>query len=184
MAVRAGTPLTGIVRHLNEQLHDDLSGGRSVTMWLAELHAGQDALIGFSAGQGPLLHLVAGSAQVRRLLPDAPPLGLLRGMAVQPGEPVQLAAGDVFAVISDGVFEARNAADEMFGVERVAGLLMRSAGESAERICERLREELAAFTGDTPASDDRTVILIKRTPDAATSSGSAAPAAPGPGGLP
>ncbi|NNL66169.1 MAG: SpoIIE family protein phosphatase, partial [Myxococcales bacterium] len=55
MAVRTGEPLANIVRHLNDQLHEDLGSGRFVTAWLGELDAATGTLRSFSAGQAPVL---------------------------------------------------------------------------------------------------------------------------------
>jgi serine phosphatase RsbU (regulator of sigma subunit) len=162
MAVRTGAALPSIVQHLNQQLCDDLSRGRNITAWLGELHAREDGLHHFSAGQGPLLHVVAASDSVRRLRADAPPLGLLDDLVPRLSAPLALAEGDLFAVISDGVFEAQGHGDEMFGVERVEALLRAHIGESADVIMQRLRQALAAFCTGRPPQDDCTAIIIKR----------------------
>lgn len=52
-------------------------------------------------------------------------------------------AGDILALVTDGVTECRNAAGEMFSIERVEEVLARS--ENAERFIERLKAALREF---------------------------------------
>lgn len=162
MAVRTGAPLADVINHLNDQLCDDLTDGRFITMWLAELDAATHALSSFSAGQGPLLHYVAAEHRVHALNADMLPLGVLSGLDIELPAPIALARGDLFAVISDGVFDAMNPAGEMFGTGRVTELLLASRQEPPARILERLREAVAVFTAGAPADDDRTAIVLNR----------------------
>jgi serine phosphatase RsbU (regulator of sigma subunit) len=162
MAVRTGASLDQIVTHLNEQLCDDLTDGRFITMWIAELDASTHVLRAFSAGQAPLLHHVAVEDRVRSMPADAPPLGVLPGMDVELPPPVELARGDVYAVVSDGIFEARNPQGEMFGAPRVSQLMAADRDATPARILQRLRAAVDEFTEGAPADDDRTAIVLKR----------------------
>ena len=65
-------------------------------------------------------------------------------------------AGDILALVTDGVTECRNAAGELFSVERVEEALQRS--ENAERFIERLKASLKDFC-DT-FDDDLTAIAF------------------------
>lgn len=65
-------------------------------------------------------------------------------------------AGDILALVTDGVTECRNAAGEMFSVERVEEVLQKS--ENAERFIERLKAALRGFC-DT-FDDDITAIAF------------------------
>lgn len=66
------------------------------------------------------------------------------------------AAGDILAVLTDGVTESRNGKGEMFGLERVESVLQRS--ENAERFIARLKAALTEFCGTF--SDDITAIAF------------------------
>ena len=84
-------------------------------------------------------------------------------MRIKP--PIVLGKGDLFAVLSDGIFEAKNAAREEFGEERVNEVLHQHCARSPREILDALRTALAGFTGAEPQDDDRTAILIKRRTD-------------------
>jgi serine phosphatase RsbU (regulator of sigma subunit) len=163
MAARSGSDLAGIVCHLNEQLAEDLPPGRFVTAWLGDLDAGRRTLTSFSAGQAPLLYFEASRGAVEERPADSPPLGVLDSFDVALPPPLRLRRGDVFAVISDGVFEATDPDGREFGTERVSRLIVRHAPAGPDRILAALRGALGDFTGGIPARDDRTALLIQCT---------------------
>jgi serine phosphatase RsbU (regulator of sigma subunit) len=72
-------------------------------------------------------------------------------------------SGDVFVVLSDGIFEATDSADRKFDLERVIEVITRHHHASATQILTVLREAVGAFTQGVAAADDRTAIVIKRT---------------------
>ena len=163
MAARSGNELARIVCYLNEQLAEDLPPGRFVTAWLADLDAKGHTLTSFSAGQAPLLHYDASRGAVEERPADAPPLGLLDSLDVAIPAPLSLRRGDLFAVISDGVFEATDPDGREFGVQPVCELIVRHAAAGPDQILAALRTALADFARGVPARDDRTALLIQRT---------------------
>ncbi|MDY7108100.1 MAG: SpoIIE family protein phosphatase, partial [Planctomycetota bacterium] len=163
MAVRMGEPLPRIARHVNEQLCADLPEGRFITAWLGELNAADHTLTSFSAGQGPLLFYEAATGECRVIAADTPPMGVMHDLEIDIGEPFRMKAGDTFAVISDGIFEAANAAGELFGSPRTVEVIGAHCEESPAQILAALRKAVDDFAGETPAADDRTAIILKRT---------------------
>ena len=51
---------------------------------------------------------------------------------------MQLAPGDVFALLSDGIYEYQNAAAEQFGEDGVAGVLRAHAGAPMAEVLDAL----------------------------------------------
>ena len=162
MAVRSGESLDLIVRHMNEQLHSDLPTGRFITAWLGQLNTTHSSLTSFSAGQGPLLFYDAAAENCHVMTPDTMPLGINRDLEVIIAEPIRMKRGDIFAVFSDGIFDAADADREPFGIDRVTDLILAHHQASPPRILDALREALGGFTNGMPAADDRTAIIVKR----------------------
>ena len=162
MAIHIHPDLQLIIRHMNEQLCMDLPEGRFVTAWLGQISAADHRLTWFSAGQAPLLHYIAADQTVRPLPATTVPLGLFDDMDTDGVTSMELQPGDIFAVISDGVFEATSPKDEQFGTDRVGAIIRTGAGESASQIVAAIRASLSDFTGSAPPEDDRTIVLIKR----------------------
>ncbi len=160
MGLRAGLDLPAIVRRMNAQLAADLRDGHFVTAWLGVLDVRAGTLTCVCCGHGPVLHWVAAEDDCRVIPADTVPLGILSD--IEPGVPVatRLAPGDAVVVMSDGVFDALNAAGEPFGAGRVVALLRAHRGAPAPEILGALRTALDAFTGGAPAEDDRTAIVL------------------------
>ena len=64
-------------------------------------------------------------------------------------------------IFSDGVTEAVNSSGEIFGDARLLELVRTSVSLTAERIKNRVLEELLAFTSGLPQGDDVTVLVLK-----------------------
>lgn len=76
---------------------------------------------------------------------------------------IDLAPGDLVVCFTDGVTEAQNAERQMFGLERLKAVVKASRHAGAQRVLTAIVEAVEGFVGDTPQSDDLTVVVIKRT---------------------
>jgi sigma-B regulation protein RsbU (phosphoserine phosphatase) len=76
----------------------------------------------------------------------------------------ELRPGDTLVVFSDGVTETWSAADEEYGEARLADLLVRERALGPKELQAALLTALDAFSRGTKATDDRTLIIIKRLP--------------------
>ncbi len=162
MSVRMGAFPMEALRHINEQLHADLPRGRFITAWMGLLDSARGTLLTFSAGQGPLLHYHAAEDRFERFNADGPPLGVLPQVQFEAAVARVLAPGDIYAVISDGVYEAEDTRRVAFGADRVEAVIRAHRHEPPQAILEALREAVRAFCGPAPIQDDRTAILIRR----------------------
>lgn len=90
------------------------------------------------------------------------PLGV--GLGAQSGyHEVQCAVevGDILVFTSDGIIEAVNAQNEMFGFERFEQAIVAGPCTSAEAMVSYIRETVDAFVGDTQQHDDLTLVVVK-----------------------
>jgi sigma-B regulation protein RsbU (phosphoserine phosphatase) len=72
--------------------------------------------------------------------------------------------GDVLVIYSDGLTEAENPREEMFGEERLQALIAKSAPLGGPALEDNLLAEITGFTEGTPQTDDITFVLIQRLP--------------------
>ena len=77
-------------------------------------------------------------------------------------ETIEVQTGDRIYLYSDGLIEARNAAGEMFGRERLERLILHTEWSPAS-VCEGIHEELTGFCDGEPAHDD--IALVQLTCD-------------------
>ena len=162
MAVRLDSDLAGLVTNVNLQLCADLPTGRFITAWFGLLDSTDHTLTAFSAGQAPLLHFISAADRFEVLDSDAVPLGLFPAISVQQPEPRSLGQGDIFAVLSDGLYEALNPEDEEQGVERITAVIHRYRQDSAAEILQQISRATDEFTHGAPLDDDRMIVIIKR----------------------
>ena len=76
-------------------------------------------------------------------------------------KPIPLQPGDLYLLFTDGISEAMNAHDDLFGESRLGRLVETHAHLPSEELRERVLREIAAFVGDAPQHDDMTMILLK-----------------------
>ncbi|MGA2596746.1 MAG: SpoIIE family protein phosphatase [Bryobacteraceae bacterium] len=74
----------------------------------------------------------------------------------------RLAAGDVFAIYSDGVTEAQSFSEDEFGLERLIACMRANAALPPAAIVDAVFKEIDAFTGEAPQFDDITIMIVKR----------------------
>ena len=75
---------------------------------------------------------------------------------------VAIEPGDFLIFYTDGLTEARNEAGEMFGEERLEGLIGKTTAVSASVMLNVITTAVADFSGDTPPFDDFTLVVVKR----------------------
>jgi serine phosphatase RsbU (regulator of sigma subunit) len=163
MGLRTGTPLLSLAKHLNSQLRNDLHAGRFVTAWIGHLDCANHQLHYFSAGQAPLLWYQSRSLSTTLLMADGPPFGILDDWDTPLPPPLRLQVGDAFAVLSDGILEARNVGGEPFGTDKVAELMQQHGHASAQTLLEALCVALGQHCDGRKQTDDQTAVIIRRS---------------------
>ncbi len=163
MAVRLSPETSGIIEHINQQVWADLPAERFITAWLGMLDSRNHTLTAFSAAQAPLLLYRAEAKSFETLGSNSVALGMFPMMKVVVPDPIVLESGDIYAAISDGIFEASAPDGEEMESERVCEIIQQNRNKSATEIIDQIRITTESFTEGAPADDDRTIILIKRT---------------------
>lgn len=73
---------------------------------------------------------------------------------------VELGAGDRLLFYTDGLYECRNAADEMFGMPRIERHLLRDQAPAAQQCSENILNALAAWRGGVEEFDDDVTYVV------------------------
>ena len=72
-----------------------------------------------------------------------------------------LETGDLFVLFTDGISEAMDADDELFGEVALGAMVEEHADLPFEELRERILREVSAFAGEPGPHDDMTLILLK-----------------------
>jgi serine phosphatase RsbU (regulator of sigma subunit) len=73
----------------------------------------------------------------------------------------KLRPGQVLVLFTDGVIEAQNSSEELFEEERLRRVISEHADDSAQLLMKRIYQSVKDFTGESPQSDDLTLIVVK-----------------------
>jgi sigma-B regulation protein RsbU (phosphoserine phosphatase) len=69
--------------------------------------------------------------------------------------------GDAIVFVSDGILDAENENEEMYGQDRLAGLLCASRDLPALEIADAILADVARFQGSKDRFDDETIIVLR-----------------------
>ena len=162
MAFRLGSGVDAAMIEVNNQLADWLPDDRFITAFLGMLDPATHRLTFQSAGQGPILHYDAQADTHAVHRPTFSPLGALRLPRLREAVSLTFAPGDVVLLCSDGIFEARDAAGEEFGVGRVQEIVRAHRDRAAVDLVAIALQRVREFVGTGPQEDDITLVVVKR----------------------
>ncbi len=115
-----------------------------------------------NAGHNPPL-LIRASGEVTELEATGFPLAMVPG-GEYGAEQFNLEPGDLLALFTDGIVEAENPEDEEFQLDRMVEAMMMAVHGDIAGIRESLDAELERFVQGVPYRDDRTLVLLRRSP--------------------
>lgn len=161
-AFRLEARLAAALKHLNDELVQDLADGRFVTFATVIVTPNEDRVVSASAGHGPLLVLRRDDSEVESYGADTVPLGVhgideeLEAVSHVLGE------GDSFVLLTDGFFEWANSSGKQFGTQRLRDTLVKYRECEPKQLIDGLLQDVEAFSGGTPQPDDLTAVVIRR----------------------
>ena len=159
-AAKPGSPAE-IVAAVNRELTRDTYGtGRFMTLSYLEIEAASGNVDFARAGHDPALLHDAATGGVTELAARGMALGVAEEAAYETRSVTGLGQGHTLLIGSDGLWEAENAAGEMFGKARTRDILARTADRGPQAVLDALLAALDAFRGDVPLADDVTLVIV------------------------
>ena len=146
----------------NSRLKKDVKSGMFVALLYAVLDSRDKTLTLCSAGQTQpvLMSSETADAILVETQGDTFPLGILEEANYEETR-LQLQPGDKVVFYTDGIVEAMNEQDEIFGFDRLQEVIKTSHAETSELLMNEIMTSVKNFTGDAPQHDDLTVIVVK-----------------------
>ena len=155
-----------LVEQVNAHFHACAQRRVFATLALTVLDPDRGVVEFARAGHNPVLWWQARRRKTRLINPSGIGVGLApnrlfsRSLAV---EKHHLEEGDALIVYSDGIPEAMNGRKEEYGMERLERAISRTNGSDATQIRDSLLSDVHRFVGDTPPSDDITLVVLRFT---------------------
>jgi serine phosphatase RsbU (regulator of sigma subunit) len=148
----------------NRRTKKDIKSGMFVALLYAVINSQDKTLHLCSAGQTQPVHLsvLSGRAELVRTEGDTFPLGIL-DEADYRETTLQLHSGDSIVFYTDGIVEAMNADEEIFGFERLLNVIQEAELLPSESVLKRIINRVDTFVGGAPQHDDITVIVVRIT---------------------
>ena len=151
-----------LVERLNRHIFESSAANKFITMLLAALDTKSSRLAYLNAGHNPGV-LIRRNGDVEELTSGGLPLGLLPSGGAYGASILELAAGDLVCIYSDGITECEAADEEQFGLERLVELLQDHLDQPLASIIEHIDSTMIDFAQGQPQGDDQTVVLLRRS---------------------
>jgi serine phosphatase RsbU (regulator of sigma subunit) len=158
--IEDGLPPEQVCERVSRRLFQRTPPEKYATAFVASVDGESGSLCYANAGHNPAL-LVRADGETRWLGSTGVPLGLLPQAAYGSAE-VELGAGDLVVLYTDGITEATNAAEDEYGGQRLEAVCRAHRDAPLPALQAAIEGDLDAFTGGVPYADDRTIVMLRR----------------------
>ncbi len=153
-----GDDVDTIVTAVNRHMHRDTLVSEFATLVYGVFSEDGSTLTYCNAGHEPPLLLRDG--RFTPLTSGGMVIGVMPGEAYV-RETIALRSGDVLVIVTDGVTEALDFADEAYGRERLNDSIRTHASLDAQQLAQQVLWDVRRFVGLADQSDDITVVVAK-----------------------
>jgi serine phosphatase RsbU (regulator of sigma subunit)/pSer/pThr/pTyr-binding forkhead associated (FHA) protein len=152
--------LADAVSRINRTVCQNVPSSKYVTFFLASLDPATGRLDYVNAGHNPPI-LVRAGGDVDKLTFGGLVLGIFEGVSYEGGN-VVMEQGDTLIVYSDGVTETWDPDGEEFGEDKLVALTVAERAKGADAVQAAILGEIESFEQGARATDDRTLVVLKR----------------------
>lgn len=158
--VMMGESPSEALSNTNAQLMQNNAAHQFVTIWLAvvDLRTG-DGIAANAGHEHPVIRRAGGKYELVEYK-HSPPVATMRKMKFKDHE-FHIDPGDSIFVYTDGVAEANNIDNELFGTERMLESLNKDPDASSEGILANVKEGIDEFVSGAEQFDDITMMCFK-----------------------
>jgi sigma-B regulation protein RsbU (phosphoserine phosphatase) len=149
-----------LMQWLNRQIFSYLATGEFLTMFLGLWNAKSRSFSYAGAGHPPALLFAPGAWLVDRLHVSTGIVGITPDEKY-PAASVQLEPGQRIVCYTDGITEAMNGRELLFGEDGLARACMRWAGQPIEQMVDSLFREVDQFLAGEPQRDDQALLALE-----------------------
>ena len=156
----SGMDIADVFTEVNKRLCENNAADMFVTAWMGAIDLKTGVLSFVNAGHNPpLIKRADGSFEYLRSKANF----ILAGMDMTryKRQELQLAPSDEIFLYTDGVTEATNPAEELFGEDRLQACLDRADTTDMAALCKTVKRAVDAFADSAPQFDDITMVAVK-----------------------
>jgi len=160
MEFRSGTKPHEVLNRVNQLLCEKSLPFQFVTLFLFLLSPNGIGQF-ISAGHNPAYLFRSATGKVDQLDSDAHFLGMFDFASYQ-CRTLHLNEGDILVVYSDGLTDAQNRHEEMFGEERLLNIIQQDAPSGSHAVERKFLSAIEEFTQGMPQTDDITFVIVEK----------------------
>ncbi|MFC1910517.1 SpoIIE family protein phosphatase [Chloroflexota bacterium] len=153
------TPAKAIQR-ANDMITEDSRANMFVTLFYGVLDPIRKTLTYVNAGHNPPMVLGRTGVEITMLAAKGVAMGVMTDVVYEEKE-LALHSGDILILYTDGVTEAINRKQEMFGNDRISELIEANHHLSAQELIKLIEKEVFTYSDGQPQFDDITLMVIK-----------------------
>ena len=159
----SGMAVNDIFTKANEKLCENNESGMFVTAWMGILDLSTGNVQFANAGHNPpLLKRADGTFEYLKTRAGFVLAGM-EGVRYRAGE-ITLNPGDRLFLYTDGVPEATNTENKLYGEERLLAFMNQNASMEATELLPALKANIDEFVGEAPQFDDITMLMFDYKP--------------------
>lgn len=159
----SGMGVAEVLTQANNKLCEGNEAGMFVTVWMGYLNTKTGEVTYANAGHNPpVIRHADGSVEMVKSRPGLVLAGM-EGIRYR-ANTVQLKPDDLLYLYTDGVTEATDVANNLYGEVRLQAVLQQKNVGDVETVCRKVKENVDNFVGDAPQFDDITMLALKYTP--------------------
>lgn len=158
-----GLPVNEIFTKANEKLCENNESGMFVTAWMGILDITTGKMQFANAGHNPpLVKHVDKTFEYLKTRPGFVLAGI-EGICYRTGELI-LQPGDRLFLYTDGVTEATNINNNLYGEERLQSFMNHNFDKEPKELLQSLKNNIDEFVGEAPQFDDITMLIFDYKP--------------------
>ena len=155
-----GRDLGEVFGEVNDLLCESNNEGLFITAFEGVLDLVTGEMRFVNAGhEVPFIAKAGGAFEPHKLKPGFVLAGM-EGMKYQGGS-IQLTPGDKLFQYTDGVTEAANKNNELYGMERLESVLKKNSALPPQQLLSAVKADIDTFVGDAPQFDDITLLCVE-----------------------
>lgn len=159
-ATMSGKTPAKVLETVNNQICSNNREEMFVTVWLGIIDLESGVLTAANAGhEKPIIKDENGEFEIF-MDKNGFVIGGMPGVKYRDYE-IQLKKGSKLFIYTDGVAEAMNKSDELFGIDRTVSALNEANDKDPKAILENIKKRVDLFVGDAPQFDDLTMLCFE-----------------------
>ena len=151
--------ISDCIYNVNESMCGNSEDEKYATIFYSRLNITEGKFSFISAGHENLIHLRM-NGEVKIYLTENIPVGIYHDYHFKENS-IDVAQGDLLIIYSDGITEAKNIRDELFGEKNLVEILKNNMDLPPKGLIDKVFGGVNSFTKNEAQYDDQTILIIK-----------------------